>query len=303
MEAKKTDYVACPSPGCQVYLTRAGHVTDVVKMKCPPPSFIKKVDKERYVDTRDGVIKDYKIGTGRRLDNLDSIKKTLKKIREYVNANAVYPERLRWVTLTYAENMQDSNRLYKDFDSFRKRLERYCKKEGFSIPEYLSVIEPQGRGAWHVHVIYIFPEKAPFIPNATFAELWGHGFTKITAVNECDNLGTYFGAYLADVSIEDYEGPLDDGIELKLVKDEEGKEKKYVKGGRLWMYPKGMQIFRHSRGVTKPIKEKMSYQNFEKKRPELGTLTYLQTFELVDEKDKGSVKNVITKESYNRARK
>jgi hypothetical protein len=51
------------------------------------------------------------------------------------------------LTLTYRENMQDRERMARDFDVFIKRLRRV-------VPDfqYVCVFERQKRGAWHAHI-------------------------------------------------------------------------------------------------------------------------------------------------------
>lgn len=51
------------------------------------------------------------------------------------------------LTLTYRENMQDRDRMARDFDAFVKRVRRVIP--GF---EYVCVFERQKRGAWHAHI-------------------------------------------------------------------------------------------------------------------------------------------------------
>ena len=35
------------------------------------------------------------------------------------------------------------------------------------------------------------------------APLWGHGFTKTKAMQDCDNVGAYFSAYLGDMPLDE----------------------------------------------------------------------------------------------------
>ena len=87
-----------------------------------------------------------------RADNQKGVRQTLARIRALINCNVVNPSFCRWLTFTYAENMTDTKRLYKDWDTFRKRFGRWCAQNGIDKPEYIAVVEPQGRGAWHLHV-------------------------------------------------------------------------------------------------------------------------------------------------------
>lgn len=249
---------------------------------------------------------------------LQGIRRTLASIRALINTNVTDPQKCRWVTLTYAENMMDIKRLYEDFVEFWKRFKRYSVKIGAGNPEYISVIEPQSRGAWHVHAFFIWDRDAPFIPNDVLRALWRYGFVKIKAVRgDVDNLGAYFSAYLADMSLEELDAlspeeqkeALKAGCEItaKEYTDDAGKKvsKRIVKGGRLYLYPRGMQIVRRSKGIKSPEVQKMTYREA-KEKVQGATCTFSRTYEvLYNDTESGQTKrvNVITKEYYNRKRK
>src|SRR5690625_653782 len=87
------------------------------------------------------------------------------------------------------------------------------------------------------------------------ADLWGHGFVTIKSMKDVDNIGAYFSAYLADLehTSENIHEALSEG--LKVVEREiDGQKKKFIKGGRLHLYPAGMKLYRKSKGVEYPIK-------------------------------------------------
>lgn len=302
------------SPKAVSKVTWMGPVIKVSTMECyPRGSSIQNLNKHEYVDLRTGEIKKKK-HIENRAQNESGIRCTMANIRALVNTNVVNPNKCRWVTLTYAENMVDTKRLYRDFDNFRKRLNRYCTKQKYGKPEYISVIEPQGRGAWHIHVFLIWEHTAPFIPNdehtpgfsgVSMASLWGHGFTKTQRLADIDNIGAYFSAYLGDIPFEE----LPDGTHVdvsKIVEKEflgangTTKKKKFVKGGRLSMYPPGMQIIRHSRGIKYPTSEIMS-QKEAKEKVKGATLTFSTGYEIVDDADK--IVNTIYNQYYNTRRK
>lgn len=269
-----------------------------------------KLDDKFYLDTRTGEVFEYKHFESR-ADGLQGIRRTLSRVRALVNTNITEPEKVRWVTLTYAENMTDRARLYSDYEKFWKRFSYWCKKSDLSVPEYINVIEPQGRGAWHIHAFFIWDKPAPFVPNDTLARIWSHGFVKIKAVSNCDNIGAYFSAYLADIPVDDLEHMsvtevkkvLENGLlEEKTFTDEDGltKEKKFIKGGRLHFYPPKMNIVRYSRGIKQPEIEIMT-QKEAKEKASSAKLTFSRCYEIVD--DGGKVVNRISKSYYNRVRK
>lgn len=294
-------------------ITQMGNIADllVYDNKIKEPSCI-KLSKDCYLNTETGEVKDYK-HISNRSECYDSIRKTMRKIRALINANAVHARYIRWITLTYRENMTDRERLYSDFDKFWKRFLYYLKKEKLSKPEYISVVEPQGRGAWHIHAIFIWKENAPFIANEILARVWRHGYVSIKQPKNCDNLGAYFTAYLANMPAEDVDA-LDDNeksrvlaaaslagnVEPTEVVDNVGQKKKVIKGSRLGMYPPGMNIYRHSRGVKQPEIMRTTYGYASKLLAE-STETFRQSFEIVDEL--GRRKNRILKASYNSKRK
>ena len=189
---------------------------------------------------------------------------------------------------------------------------RWKNTNGYSAPEYITVQEPQGRGAWHIHAFFIWQGPAPFIDNNSVMErLWPHGFTKTKSLKDCDNIGAYFGAYLADMPLDEVNS-LPPGekaramsagsVVTKSFADGQNliKDKKFVKGARLAFYPAGMNILRKSKGIKNPEVEFMSRFEAEKKVSS-AKLTFSSAYEILD--DDSVVKNTITKAYYNRNRK
>lgn len=293
-------------------VTTMGHIIELMTMqKSCFGSPCRKVDKDHYFDTRTGELFEYD-HIENRAGSYDSIRRTLAHIRALVNANVTEPNKCRWITLTYAQNMTDTKRLYEDFRRFWQRFCYWGEKQGYSKPDYITVQEPQGRGAWHVHAFFIWDTKAPFIPNDEMAKLWGQGFTKTKALDDCDNLGAYFSAYLGDMPLDEVdklskeEKDLAYGasgiVEQKQFADEQGnvKEKKFVKGARLYLYPVGMNIVRKTAGIKKPIVEHMSRLDAEKKVSSAKE-TFSRSYEIFDAS--GEVVNIISKSYYNSKRK
>lgn len=238
-----------------------------------------------------------------RKDNKKGLYKTFAKCRGIINANVTDVSKVRWCTLTYKENMTDPKRLYTDFEKFNKRFQYFCKVNGYSKPEYIVMMEPQGRGAWHAHLLYVWQDmKAPYIANKDFRELWGHGFVKIKKLDNVDNVGAYLTAYLSDMELDEIQGKTD-GKTVKVVEvEEQGRKvkKSIVKGARLDLYPANFNMLRYSRGCKKPIEEMMSQDEAEKKV--LGaTKTFESAVKMIDEIT--GFENTIVKSQYNLIRK
>jgi hypothetical protein len=224
-----------------VRITECGKIVEVVYFSAVNrKSSIVNLSKDEYMVLKTGEVCE-KVHKDKRVEQVKSLRRTFRNIRNLVNTNCTVPDNLLWVTLTYAENMIDPEQLYSDYKAFIQRVYRQYGKL-----EYICVVEPQARGALHCHVVFIFPSKAPFIPNKHLALLWGQGFVKINRVKDVDNLGAYLSAYLADVEVSV-------GNPEAELKEVDGTTKAFIKGARLKLYPSGMNIFRCSRGIKKPV--------------------------------------------------
>lgn len=192
---------------------------------------IQKLSDKEYINLITGELKKFE-KKSKREDNLNYVKQSIKNLRDIINTNTMFPDRVLFVTLTYKENMQDRKKLMRDYEIFYKRFKRYCLKKYNEFPRYICVPEPQERGAWHCHILFIFNQKSPYISNNEIANMWGNGFVNIKKCDNCDNIGAYLSAYLTNT-----------------------KEKK---GARLHYYPVGMHLYRTSKDINRPI---IHYEN------------------------------------------
>lgn len=232
-------------------LKKAGKVFEIRYMAhTPTGSTIQKISADHYIDLRTGEIRAFEHSKSR-ADSKQTVAQSLRNLRDIINANLTEPEKALWNTLTYRERMTDSARLYQDFRRFWQRF-RYQ----YPTAEYIAAAEPQARGAWHLHCLFLFPNKAPFIPNDEIARLWRQGFTKTKSLRGIENPGLYLTAYLGDMELTEafQAGVLrGQGIAEKEIPDERGHKKKaIVKGARLHLYPPGFRLYRCSRGVKRP---------------------------------------------------
>ena len=309
MSVNKLEHNLRPSGRDIVRCKQTGNITELMWIeKRNSRMYIRKVDADHYIDLREEpnpetgecILHEFNRSENR-AQNKAGVAKSLALGRDLLNTNIVDVDFCRWVTLTYAENMTDPKRLYEDFKNFNKRL-RYKLGEKY---EYIVAMEPQGRGAWHAHVVMIFDHKAPYIPNAELAEIWGHGFVKVKRLDNVDNVGAYLTAYLGDMDLQEAidtkqiklparcnaENVSGEGIkEVEVEIDGETVKKKYIKGGRLHMYPPKFNIFRYSRGIKKPTVELMNADKAEKK-VSADTLTFEKTLKITNGKDFESILN------------
>ena len=242
-----------------------GHIVETVELD-KMGGFVtryRKLSKNEMMDTITGEIINVENSKSRD-EQMWSLRSTMRRLRMIVNANFFGEPNELFITLTYRENMTDVERLYIDFKNFFKRLRRRYKGYKF---EYISAIEPQLRGAWHIHLLLkAMNVRHLYIPNDEIAELWGHGFTKTKRIECVDNIGAYLSAYLTN---------MEDGC----------------KGARLYLYPSGVNIYRTSRGIKKPhiVKGDMGLDEKHK--------VYEREFEIKD--DDGEVVNRVTIRQYN----
>lgn len=116
-------------------------------------------------------------------------------IRRLANSNFGNPYD-KFITLTFAENVQDLNYANNEFKKFIKKL-RYWLGEF----KYLAVMEKQKRGSIHYHILMDYQPK---IDESILEEKWGHGFVDISAVcdGDIDNVGAYLIKYVSkDLSL------------------------------------------------------------------------------------------------------
>ena len=263
-------------PGAIVNFTRLGsrHGEVIWMAKEPTPGII-KINKDEYIVIKTGEKKRFKQNEGKVVDYL---RKVFRNLEHLIKTNFDTEENAHnalFITLTYAENMMDSDRLYKDYDIFLKKLKYAYKDIKF---DYIAVAEPQERGAWHMHVLLKSDKPVLFIDNKKLSDIWGHGFTETERIKGKDP-GKYFAAYFTALESEGKEDP-----NAVYVKAANGK--KYKKGARLHFYPKGMKFYRCSRGISRPEKESKIYDTVTR---EYGKPKKTDTFELHEVRpDEGS---------------
>lgn len=274
-----------------ILYTNAGNITEITRMDFRNQAqTIERIDKDFYrvMSDESGEIHEFTHSENRG-QNADSLKKTLRRLRLLINNNFYGASNELMLTLTYRQNMRDSRKLQEDFERFIRRLRKQYPEHDL---QYLAVIEPQERGAWHLHIL-LKGCKRLFIPNKVIAECWAQGFTKTKAFADVDNIGAYLTAYLANL-------PTDDKTSGKnvITKEVNGKRKKFIKGARLHLYPTGINIYRHSRGIKMPQTVEMPYL----KALDL-VKGHVKTLEYDVKIEKDNFINNVHKEYYNSKRR
>lgn len=117
-----------------------------------------------------------------------------RDLRRLINTNI--KDISKFVTLTFADNVQDFDVANYEFKKFRQRLERYLKHK----VEYVCVPEFQKRGAIHFHVVMF---NVPYIKNLDLQKIWGQGYVRINKIDNVDNMGAYVCKYMSKDFIDD----------------------------------------------------------------------------------------------------
>lgn len=283
------------TPDAPVTVKRCGNVVEVRYMAGSSPAItIEKLSADLYADKRTGEVKEFQHHDSRAADKA-SVSQSLRKLRDLINANLGSPETALWVTLTYRENMTDPARLYEDYRRFWQRFKYYLDKQGHPPAEYIIAAEPQGRGAWHLHCLFLFVELAPFIPNSDMARIWGHGFTKTQSLKGVGNPGLYLTAYLGNMELT--EAVSAGTFQAKRLAQSKDKSKAVIKGARLRLYPPGFNLYRFSRGIKRPEIWQTTEQEAQAKLSGI-PVTYEQTLSITDEG--GVIRNIINYRTYTR---
>lgn len=217
-----------------------GDFAEVLSMARPTAQGVRKLSKDSYLVLSTGEVKQYQ-----KRDNKtqgESLRRTMERLRGLIRCNFGSDKQNEcFLTLTYAENMRDTGRLYSDWDKFYKRLKYAYKQYDFA---YLSVAEPQARGAWHLHILLKDTNgKKLWIDKDKLTALWGHGMTQIERIH-CDDVGAYFVTYFTQVQAHKWD----------IAEPKGARTHGQDKASRLHLYPSGFNFYRASRNLDKPIK-------------------------------------------------
>lgn len=216
------------------------HVT-ICGFRPPTKPRMERINEDFYYVPSSQEIRPYTHGeAGTKSDHVRSIKRAFNNMKKLINCNYDKPENVRFITLTYGENMQDNKRISGDFRRFLRRM-----KAVYGDFRWVYVKEQQGRGSWHLHCLFFFDDKAPFMPNSYYdhpvRDMWGQGWVTIEAVKkDANNLGNYLCAYMTDDK-------------------ETGK-----KGSRLLNYEAGIRLYNCSRDIYRPVTYSISFEEYRK---------------------------------------
>ena len=229
-----------------VYASRQGKYMEVAHMAVPPKATIRKLDKDRYEVISTGEIGYFEHNrTGEK--QIAHMRKSMKRLKGIIRANfGQNVDCERHITFTYKSNMQDPEKLMRDFQKWQQRMQYAHDTTKF---DYIAIAEPQERGAWHIHLL-IKADKPIYWDYNKIGKMW-KGVIKEDVGNPqveeitADDVGSYFAAYFSTVIDEEADASGD---------PEKRKEasKAAKKGSRLHLYPPYFKFYRCSRGIIRP---------------------------------------------------
>lgn len=126
---------------------------------------------------------DVRRSTTRRPGNITRAKRMLLRLT-HANAN----KGIKFVTLTYEDNVTDRAQAVNDCGRFVRRM-----RAMFPRVEYVYTLERQKRGAWHAHFL-IF--GLPFVHFNVIASWWKQGMIDIAAVRNPSHAAFYLAKYI-----------------------------------------------------------------------------------------------------------
>lgn len=222
------------------YITVSGHQAEIVFSPTHNHDVsIKKLNDYEYMyikNTKEhekGEILEYN-RTENRQENMKGIYGSIKKCSELINCNFFGEKNELFLTFTYKENMTDTKQLYTDLKIAIKNLRRHLKNQELL---YILTVEPQGRGAWHAHILlknlsWTSSEQWYLKNEWVKNKIWGNkGFVTVKSLEDKNNVGKYITTYLTDLK----------------------GGKKY---SRLELYPNKLNLYRCSKNCKKPKKIK-----------------------------------------------
>ena len=252
----------------QVKLKTAGN-TSVVQFTAGnnKTCSVVNLSKDIYSDKKTGEVRQKKKSESR-YQSPKSVRKSINRLMDLIRCNATDPAKCKWITVTYKYVMTDGKQAFLDAKLFLRKLKRHLAKQmdinsGQKSFQYITIAEPQGErhgNSWHLHILLIFDDTAPFIANDTISELWSHCITSSHKVFDGDGLALYFKVYLSDIEYEDNNADEEENTDKPTTVEKlvDGVTKQFIKGERLKYYPRGMNLYSSSRGMKKPVVEEMT---------------------------------------------
>lgn len=207
---------------------------------CNKRPIMKKIGKADYVNIETGEIKQTSRHSSTRAENRISLNRSKKELEELVLMNVSKSDTVYTYTLTYKNKQTELKSLYHNHNYFIERLRDFYLED----IEYIYIVEPYNDlSGYHIHGLVI--AKYPIIIEySRFNQLWGRGYTECKKREYNTNLASYLTAHQTNSENEEARHLNEKAIAIGCL-------------------PAYSHIVRHSRGVKKAKKVKLTKEEFE----------------------------------------
>lgn len=196
---------------------------------------MRKLSKDHGVNLDTGELIEFKHNVNRS-DRMPDFARSLSKLHDLILTNVCDITKCYFITVTYAEENVTPKKLNNDIDNLIKKIKRR-----YGHCEYINVVELQGRGVWHCHIILIFDEHVITPIDQKDVEMcWGLGSARIKPIVSAEGIARYLTNYIFGFDADEIES------------DDRYKSKKQKKSERISMYPTGFRLYRRSKGIKGP---------------------------------------------------
>ncbi len=273
VKVEKVEALSIPNyKESKVYISN--HVVEVVTVQKPSIAIkrFKRISKDACINEETGEYIPF--NSKRRSSKTQRhFKRAANDLRRIINLNFFGDHSEKFITLTYRYKMKDYVKAAEDFRNFW-----YLFKYRYPNCEYIRILEPQGNGNWHLHILVKdTTSKELYIEVDMLKKLWSKGNVWIEDLPFADNFGAYFS-----VNFDDSD-------------DEQGK-KSTIKGKRVECYPANFKLYTCSKGIRKPQAISMPYGDI-KEIVKGNQPCFSYTKNIVGEDDR--LLNSITYEQFN----
>ncbi len=207
------------------------------------PPVMQRLNSDYYIDGQ-GFLQKYRRSEVKG-ENIDSVKRTFARLRDLINCNAIDKSKVLFITLTYDPKKLKSELTTKKLSNDVRKFFRRLRDTGLCF-EHIYVVEKQGNGRWHAHVLLFCQCKPPFMSNEYLESLWHWGYVKVSKRFQEDGIKN-IGAYIC--------------ADLTFSGDAKNAHKA-EKDSRLLNYRSGLHLYRCSPGIKRPTVTRPDYSEY-----------------------------------------
>lgn len=190
IKIKKLPYVSVENPATIKVFTSQNGIIEVETVKNKPFALNRfiRISKYEYINKETGEIKKYK-KTETRSQSPSELRKTFKNLKRTINSNFTGIDSEKHITLTFSTQPIDPKLVHTEFKRWWRTIKRL-----FPTLEYICILEPNSiQGNWHLHILVkSMNNESLDISQELLNKTWRHGFSKVTNIENVDNIRYVF---------------------------------------------------------------------------------------------------------------